>query len=198
MVMQTVVDRGTGVAADIGRPAAGKTGTSESWRDAWFDGFVPQLAAAVWVGNPIPVDNRYIESMTPANGYPYRIVGGTIPARIWHDFMAKALEGIRVREFEKPPNIFFQPEPVVVPSDAPTPTATVAATAQLVPDVVDRRLARARAELSDAGFGVAAVRQCDPDEDATPGDVWRQSPAAGAQAPENSTVTLWYAGDECD
>jgi penicillin-binding protein 1A len=86
-----VVRAGTGRAADPGRPAAGKTGTAEDFKDAWFCGYVPQLAACVWIGYPraeIPMRN--------IDGFA-EVVGGSIPARIWHDFMVAALRGRRVR-----------------------------------------------------------------------------------------------------
>jgi penicillin-binding protein 1A len=86
-----VVRFGTGVAADPGRPAAGKTGTAESFKDAWFCGYVPQLAACVWIGYPhaeIPLLN--------VEGFP-QVFGGSLPALIWHDFMVAALRGRPVR-----------------------------------------------------------------------------------------------------
>ncbi|MCW3003103.1 MAG: penicillin-binding protein [Conexibacter sp.] len=85
-----VVRGGTGTAADPGRPAAGKTGTAENFKDAWFCGFVPQLAACVWIGHP--------EAETPManlDGFA-QVVGGSVPARIWHDFMVPAMAGRRV------------------------------------------------------------------------------------------------------
>jgi penicillin-binding protein 1A len=92
-----VVRAGTGTAASLGRrPAAGKTGTAESFKDAWFCGFVPQLATCVWVGYPqaeIPLLNL--------DGFG-QVVGGSIPARIWHDFMAPALAGKPVRSLPVP------------------------------------------------------------------------------------------------
>jgi penicillin-binding protein 1A len=86
-----VVRQGTGRAADPGRPAAGKTGTAEDFKDAWFCGYVPQLAACVWIGHPqaeIPMRNL--------DGFA-QVVGGSVPARIWHDFMVGALRGQPVR-----------------------------------------------------------------------------------------------------
>jgi penicillin-binding protein 1A len=86
-----VVRFGTGVAADPGRPAAGKTGTAESFKDAWFCGYVRQLATCVWVGYPraeIPLLN--------VEGFP-QVFGGSIPALIWHDFTVAALRGRPVR-----------------------------------------------------------------------------------------------------
>jgi penicillin-binding protein 1A len=82
-----VIRGGTGTAADPGRPAAGKTGTAENFKDAWFCGFVPQLAACVWIGHPqaeIP--------MAALDGFA-QVVGGSVPARIWHDFMVPAMAG---------------------------------------------------------------------------------------------------------
>jgi membrane peptidoglycan carboxypeptidase len=68
------VKQGTGRAADIGRTAAGKTGTSEGNRDGWFIGFTGDLVVGVWVGRD---DNKPVEGLN----------GGGLPARIWHDFM---------------------------------------------------------------------------------------------------------------
>ncbi|MCP4327544.1 MAG: PBP1A family penicillin-binding protein [Alphaproteobacteria bacterium] len=73
-----VIENGTGRNARVGRPAAGKTGTSQDWRDAWFVGYTSALVAGVWVGND---DN------TPMN----EVTGGNLPARLWGNFMAKAL-----------------------------------------------------------------------------------------------------------
>ncbi len=94
-VMQEVIRRGTGVAADFGRPAAGKTGTTNDYADAWFVGYTPDLVAAVWVGHPagaIP--------MTSVHGI--RVSGGTFPALIWREFMASALADEPIRDFVLP------------------------------------------------------------------------------------------------
>jgi penicillin-binding protein 1A len=91
-----VVRAGTGTAAYFGRPAAGKTGTAESFKDAWFCGFVPQLATCVWVGYPqaeLPLLN--------VDGFG-QVFGGSIPARIWHDFMSRALANTPVRPLPVP------------------------------------------------------------------------------------------------
>lgn len=95
-VLQDVVNGGTGTAAQIGRPAAGKTGTTSSERDIWFVGYVPQLATAVWVGND---DNR------PLGG---GATGGVFVAPIWRDFMLQALKNEPVQSF-KPASNFNRP-----------------------------------------------------------------------------------------
>ena len=110
-----VIKGGNGTAAALGRPAAGKTGTAESFEDAWFCGFVPQLAACVWVGYPqaeIPLENL--------DGFG-EVTGGSIPARIWHDFMAPAVHGLPVQPLPAPPasalkNSAVQPAPTPTPS----------------------------------------------------------------------------------
>jgi membrane peptidoglycan carboxypeptidase len=89
-VLQTVITGGTGKNANIGRPAAGKTGTTSSERDIWFVGYTPQLSTAVWIGND---DNR------PLSG---GATGGTIVAPIWRDFMLQALKNEPVQYFTSP------------------------------------------------------------------------------------------------
>jgi membrane peptidoglycan carboxypeptidase len=90
-----VVLAGTGMAANPGRPAAGKTGTAEGNKDAWFCGFVPQLATCVWMGRPqAEIPMHYVAGFEP-------VVGGSVPARIWHDFMVPALRGVPVRSLPR-------------------------------------------------------------------------------------------------
>jgi penicillin-binding protein 1A len=94
--LQAVVEYGTGTAAAIGRPVAGKTGTAENFQDAWFCGFVPQLAACVWVGYPraeIPLEN--VEGLSG-------VFGGSLPAEIWHEFMSGAVANLPVVDFPQP------------------------------------------------------------------------------------------------
>jgi penicillin-binding protein 1A len=94
--LEAVAEKGTGTAAAIGRPIAGKTGTAESFVDAWFCGYVPQLVTCVWVGFPHrEVPMNYVEGYAP-------VYGGTIPAAIWHDFMSVALEHTPVQSFVTP------------------------------------------------------------------------------------------------
>jgi penicillin-binding protein 1A len=90
-LMESVIQAGTGYPnAIIDRPAAGKTGTTSDFRDAWFVGFVPQLTAAVWVGN-----DDYSKM--------YESYGGNVPARIWASFMKSALKGVPAIDFGSPP-----------------------------------------------------------------------------------------------
>lgn len=86
-VLQGVISQGTAKAANIGRPAAGKTGTTSSERDIWFVGYTPQLSVAVWVGN---------DDYTPLG---YGVTGGNYVAPVWRSFMNQALANQPVLEF---------------------------------------------------------------------------------------------------
>ncbi len=86
-MMKRVVTHGTGARAAFGRPAAGKTGTSQNFRDAWFIGFTPDYVAGVWVGND---DDK------PMN----QVAGGGLPSSIWRRFMVEAHKGLPARDFD--------------------------------------------------------------------------------------------------
>ena len=94
-MMQDVVQRGTGTRAgkDLGRPIAGKTGTTQDYNDAWFAGFTPDLVTVVWVGFDQPADLGRNQT------------GGELAAPIWHDFMAIALKDHPVLPFVAPPGV---------------------------------------------------------------------------------------------
>ncbi|MGH2680045.1 MAG: penicillin-binding transpeptidase domain-containing protein, partial [Actinomycetota bacterium] len=113
-VLQGVVDHGTGTAAQLtDRPAAGKTGTAQHATDAWFCGYVPQLATCVWVGYP-----NGARPMREVAGFP-EVYGGTIPAQIWHDFMSEATAGMPVQPFPPVSYEIYADPPPPVPSPAP-------------------------------------------------------------------------------
>lgn len=95
-VLQGVINQGTATTAKLGRPAAGKTGTTSSERDVWFVGYVPQLSVAVWVGSD---DYRPLS---------YGTTGGGMAAPIWRDFMSQALNGVPAENF-KPASQFDRP-----------------------------------------------------------------------------------------
>ncbi len=98
-MMKGVVERGTGTRAAFGRPAAGKTGTSQNFRDAWFIGFTPDYVTGVWVGN---------DDDTPME----RVAGGGMPATIWRQFMVVAHQGLPARDFDW---LLPDPEPEMEP-----------------------------------------------------------------------------------
>jgi penicillin-binding protein 1A len=85
-MLETVLQYGTGKAAAIGQFAAGKTGTTSNYVDAWFVGWDSKFTVAVWVGYP----NKFVPMLTDFDGGP--VLGGTYPALIWHDFQTAALQ----------------------------------------------------------------------------------------------------------
>lgn len=91
-MLKTVIEKGTGTNANIGRPAAGKTGTSDQGKDLWFAGYTPDLVCVVWIGYDQP------------KPMPYEF-GGRYPAIIWRQVMSQALKNVPARDFTPPPGI---------------------------------------------------------------------------------------------
>jgi penicillin-binding protein 1A len=100
--LRQVIQDGTGKGANFGRPAAGKTGTTEDNRDAWFVGYTPKLTAAVWMGYPGKPGERprYMSSV-----HGKAVTGGSFPADIWRKFMRAATSGIDTGSFTSPRNL---------------------------------------------------------------------------------------------
>jgi membrane peptidoglycan carboxypeptidase len=160
-LLKGVVAHGTGTAANIGRPQAGKTGTGQLYQDAWFVGYVPRLVTGVWVGYSkfeIPMVNLPV--LGGANAF-----GGTIAAPIWHDYMLKAVQGLP-------------------PDDFPPPPGPKSGT---VPDVTGMKQADAVGALATANF-TAIINQVPCVKPV--GIVCTQSPAGGSSAPLGSGVSL--------
>jgi membrane peptidoglycan carboxypeptidase len=206
-ILQKVVIQGTGAAANFGRPAIGKTGTSQNYHDAWFVGAVPQLAAAVWVGFP----QGAIPMVAPRTRLDH-VLGGTWPAQIWSLFMSKATKGMKVRTFPQPtsqyvtvlidtsrnclPNQFTPPyliQPVTyLEGTQPTTRCTEPTSYQMlsVPSVVGMTQDEATTLLQNTGFHVSPIARY---SNQPVGTVTQQSPTGAAQALQSSTVTIWVS-----
>jgi len=103
-ILEANVQSGTGTAAALsGRPVAGKTGTTDSFADAWFAGWVPQLMTVTWVG--YPTAERPMQGVHGIAG----VTGGTLPAEIWHTYMTEALQGQPVEQFASLGSPPYQP-----------------------------------------------------------------------------------------
>ena len=173
--------RGTGTAAQIGRPAAGKTGTAQAWRNAWFCGYVPQLATAVWVGFP----GDQISMMPPRTAI--RVTGGSYPARVWQRYMSAGIEGAEVLPFETTTSSSTT-STIVAPDLSPATTGAP----QIVPGVVGEDVAIARARLEGLGYRVSVVGS---DVSGVPaGTVVAQSPPGGVALGTGGIVTIQIAG----
>jgi penicillin-binding protein 1A len=208
-LLQEVVEQGTGRRAALadGRPVAGKTGTTENYGDAWFVGYTPQLAVAVWVGYP----EKLRPMITDYHGEA--VAGGTFPALIWRTFMEGALKHLQAEpeEFEPPPSEYATPLAVVQRAGLKRDNglcrnvkevwffsgSTPGATAQCKPNEVD--VPRV------VGQPVAAARERVAAQPLTPrivyrpalprqrvGVVIRQRPARGTLSSYDE-LTLWVA-----
>ncbi|MFI9564047.1 transglycosylase domain-containing protein [Streptomyces rishiriensis] len=127
-VLKTVVDKGTGTNAQLpGRDVAGKTGTTDGNKSAWFVGYTPQLSTAVTMfrydDDESKKDRTFLKMF--GTGGQKKIHGASFPAQIWHDYMLEALKGTPSKDFPEP-----QPIGEVInaePSPTPTPSATESA-----------------------------------------------------------------------
>ena len=206
-ILEQVVERGTGRRARLpGRTAAGKTGTNDDYADAWFVGYTPELAVAVWVGYP----NELRPMKTEFNGQP--VAGGTLPALIWKAFMTRALDGSLPQSFNPAPFLPAYDARVVFRDGrwrldngycpntrvmaffggrAPTSTATCYANEVSVPVLVGRSVESARVALEGVPL-VPDVVYVPAKPRTRPGQVVRQSPRGGFLS-ANGTVRLWVS-----
>jgi membrane peptidoglycan carboxypeptidase len=204
-ILQDVVEAGTGRRAALpGRSAAGKTGTTDEYGDAWFVGYTPELVAAVWVGYP----NELRPMLTEFGGEP--VTGGTLPAEIWKRFMSGALSSQDdPAEFASPPYLGAQSARIVdrggwkldngycpgtrviafFSASVPQEQARCYADEVTMPAVRTATIGEARERLGDEldaeviGVPAPAGRR--------PGVVVRQEPRSGAYLSSGSTVRLW-------
>src|SRR5690625_640901 len=169
--MTQVVQEGSGrKAQSLNRPIAGKTGSSQENRAAWFAGFVPQLSAVVSLYQPGP-DGE--ESITPW-GEVRQVTGSTYPTDTWVDFMTDALADTPMEEFPERADVGV-PEIVGV----------------RVPEVVGMR--QKEAERTVYGRGLSVVVQSEDSEQVEPGVVIRTEPRANQSVREGASVTLGVA-----
>ena len=184
-VLGQVIERGTGREADIGRPAAGKTGTAQNYADATFAGYTPDLAAAVWVGFPqgqismVPCDRKTCTEEDP--GTSIQVAGGTFPAQIWREIMVAAHSGTPSAEFAPPP------------ASAPPTTVLNVPDSVDVPDLFGQTVEAATQTLDGTSLVLAPVEI--EDETFAPGTIINQAPPPLTAAPGGTTVIVEVAID---
>ncbi|KPI07771.1 Peptidoglycan glycosyltransferase [Actinobacteria bacterium OK074] len=127
-VLKTVVDEGTGTNAKLpGRDVAGKTGTTDGNKSAWFVGYTPQLSTAISMyrldDNENAKNRQFLEMY--GTGGQEKIHGASFPSEIWHDYMTEALKGDPNEKFHEPEDIGKVVNAEPTPTAAPTPTPTV-------------------------------------------------------------------------
>jgi membrane peptidoglycan carboxypeptidase len=166
-LLQGVIDQpgGTGAGLSIGRPAAGKTGTDDDYKNAWFSGYTPNLAASVWVGNP--------DSATPMKNITVNgkripeVFGATLSGPIWQQAMKGALQKVPPQNFVQPPQEVLRGNPINVP------------------DVTGEDVATATQTLTKLGFSV------NPDMPQVPSN----QPAGKVDSTDPVAGTTGYVGD---
>jgi penicillin-binding protein 1A len=222
--LEQVIIRGTGTRAQIGRPAAGKTGTAQEYRDAWFAGYTPDLAAAVWIGYPQgqiemkPSCSGSLEQCIPTRTLTGSgVTGGSFPAIIWQSFMFNALSGVPADAFDRPAIGFvtrvidsrqgdclagrFTPDEYRVTATfargtAPQEECRLRKGGREVPGVLGFPTDEARDVLEEAGFEVQTLREYSTAY--PPGTVIGQDPSEGTRVPVGTTVVLVISSSDRD
>ena len=206
-ILKKVIESGTGRGANIDRPAAGKTGTTDGPNDAWFAGYTPELVTVVWMG--YPESNKPME---PINGRP--IAGGAYTADIWREFMSSALEDLPVSDFDKPDKelidievcsesnlltTFWCPEETVewhifIEGEEPEDICNIHNKVE-VPDVVGLNFEEAKQMFEDLYFVVEEIY--DFDETYNQDIIFKQDPEAGtileSLSGEKLSITLYVS-----
>ncbi|MHB8510613.1 MAG: penicillin-binding protein [Actinomycetota bacterium] len=160
-ILQGVILRGTGKTnGNIGRPACGKTGTTDDYTDAWFMGFTPQFSTGVWLGYPESTKHK----LHNIHGYP-DVFGGSLPAMIWNRFMTAAHKGLPVIPFPPPPAPIYSS----------------------VPNVVGELRDQALAQLKASGFEVKTIYVA---SQTPAGTILSESPSPGTQVEKGTLVEL--------
>lgn len=180
-ILEQVIQRGTGTRAKLDRPAAGKTGTADDNKDAWFAGYTSEMTTAVWVGFPELGADRKLVPMRPPRT-PFAVTGGSYPAEIWQQFMSTTLKGRAPVPFPTPTTTT-----TLRSSGPPSPPTSALGLLMPLPNVVGLPVADATSILRQSGFLVATAPA--GADDGPPGTVTVQSPS-GNEAPEGSVVTL--------
>jgi membrane peptidoglycan carboxypeptidase len=181
-VLRGVLTEGTAAGMGIGRPAAGKTGTVDSFSSAWFAGYTPDLASAVWVGDPRGGYAHPLENVCLGGRCFGEVFGADIPAPIWRQTMIGALKGVPEHSFHSPPSDYF--------SEGSGEDRV------RVPNVAGLSPSAAAAALAAAGFGVSmgpSVPSPYPK-----GTVARTSPAGGSSVEPGSTVVIYVSRGQGD
>jgi membrane peptidoglycan carboxypeptidase len=166
----------TGAPMTLGRPAAGKTGTTNNNIAVWFSGYTPDLAASVWVGNPD--SSRYPLDGVRIRGRYYPVVfGRTLPGPIWRDAMRAALKDVPETSFKRarPDRESF---------------STASAARGRVPELSGRSRGQALSRLRDAGLAWRVIRI---GSNEPRGDVVRTFPSAGERVADGERVTVYVS-----
>jgi membrane peptidoglycan carboxypeptidase len=174
-VLRGVLTQGTAAGMGIGRQAAGKTGTVDNYSSAWFAGYTPDMASAVWVGDPRGGYAHPLRDVCLGGRCYGEVFGADIPAPIWRQTMLGALKGVPAHGFHSPPSEYYR--------------EGSGEDRVQVPNVVGLSASAARSRLAAAGFGVNTGGSVSSDIYPR-GTVARTSPDGGARVEPGTTVTI--------
>jgi membrane peptidoglycan carboxypeptidase len=177
-VLRGVLTQGTAAGMGIGREAAGKTGTVDDYSSAWFAGYTPDLASAVWVGDPRGGYAHPLKNVCLAGRCYGEVFGADIPAPIWRETMLGALKGVPAHSFHNPPSEYYR--------------EGSGEDRVSVPNVVGLSASAARSTLAAAGFGVSTGPSVSSNSYPN-GTVARTSPGGGASVEPGTTVTIYVS-----
>jgi membrane peptidoglycan carboxypeptidase len=176
-LLQGVMKFGTGARVALSRPSAGKTGTTDSRYNVWFIGYTPQLATAVWAGNPSPPSGGYpLVNRTIGGRYYGNVCGGCLPGPIWKQTMTDALANSPIKDFPTASSDVINGKPKPVPS------------------VTGMSVRDAKAVLQSAGFVPVVAKHRVFVDYAPQGTVAYTAPGRGADAYLGQTVTVYISG----
>jgi len=203
LLSQTFSGGGTADGLDIGRPAGGKTGSTDGTAAAWFAGFTPQMAGAVFVGDPRGPQEYPLRNVSLGGRSYGQVYGGTIPGPIWQETFEGAHEGLDEESLASAPSQFGSTSGGGGDSDDdPDEDASPTSDDQGVPNVVGQDESEAVSNLEDAGYEVS-VSGTRVASDQSEGTVARVNPDPGTTLPEGATVNVFLsegggtaAGDE--
>ncbi|MEU3019237.1 MULTISPECIES: penicillin-binding protein [unclassified Nocardiopsis] len=186
---------GTAASLGIGRPAAGKTGTTDGSAAAWFAGFTPQMASSVFVGDPRGPQQHPLRNVRIGDRYFGTVYGATIPGPIWQETMRGAHEGLETQQLASAPGKFgstSEPAPPKKEDDDADEEASPASHDGGVPNVIGLSETDAVAALEAAGYSAnvsgTRVRSAEPE-----GTVAVVNPDPGRPLPEGATVNVFLS-----
>jgi membrane peptidoglycan carboxypeptidase len=173
--LEVAAQFGTGTRAVLDdRPIAGKTGTHQGFREAWFIGFIPQYTSSVWIGfaeEQLPLTNVEINGEVVAS-----VSGGRVPAPIWKEFMEKVVEDLPIEEWPADPSDiekYYEIPTIEIPQ-------------LLGLNIIDAE------EIAFSGYILPIIKLVDSEE--APGLVLTQSIESGEEMPEGTEVVLEVSG----
>lgn len=196
-LLQQTFKGGTATGLGIGRPAAGKTGTTDDSASAWFAGYTPNLAGAVFVGDPRGPNQYPLRNVTLGGRYYSVVYGATIPGPIWQETMREAVKKLDEKSFAQSPARFGSTSEPAPPRREDPTDANPASSPGSVPNVVGMSRDQAVAAIESAGYRANVADRRLPSSHPE-GTVALVEPSAGSRLAEGSVVNIFLSRGPAD